>query len=72
MTQYDGWQPNERAGTIEPPAPHTCGECIHHSRADRCCNLNGESKRAKDAACGQGSDGTVTWRRGEVGELEGE
>jgi len=30
-----------------------CGECLHHSRRDSCCNLDGSTKSKKGIPCRQ-------------------
>ncbi len=36
-----------------------CGECLHHSKQDACCQLTGETKRRRDAACSEFTDGKM-------------
>ena len=35
----------------------TCGTCRMHSPADACCTLTGETRRKRDPACTQWTDG---------------
>ena len=37
----------------------TCGKCLHHSAADRCCALDGSSKGKSHKACCNFTDGKV-------------